>query len=188
MENVNYTKEKVTISIGWANIFGLLLLIPTGIIFGLPYHLIWTLDVQFDLPFWMELLDISWIFILYVLAGVVAHELIHGIFFARYAKNGFQSVTFGVMWKMIAPYCHCKEPLTVRQYVIGAMMPTIILGFLPAILAIIIGNAGLLAFGIFFTIAGCGDILMIYALRKEKEDTLVEDHPSEAGFYVYRTN
>jgi hypothetical protein len=93
---------------------------------------------------------------------------------------------FGVLWKTLNPYCHCQEPLRVRQYIIGAITPAIILGFIPSILAIVIGNLELLLFGMFFTMAALGDFLIINLLRKENKSDLVQDHPSEAGCYIYR--
>jgi hypothetical protein len=185
MENKEkYKKEKMTINVYWANIVGVLIFIPTILIFGLPFYFMWKSEFQLE-----NFLPSVWSALIVVLAlilGIIAHELIHGIMWARFAKNGFKSIKFGIMWKMITPYCHCKEPLKVSHYVIGAIMPAILLGFIPAILAVIIGNSGLLFLGIFFTVAACGDFLVKYSLRKESKDTLVEDHPSEVGFYVYR--
>ena len=185
MENEEkYKKEKMTINMYWANIFGILLFIPTILIFGLPFYFMWKSEFQLEnfLPSaWSSLIGF-----LALILGIIAHELIHGIMWAKFAKNGFKSIKFGIMWKMITPYCHCKEPLKVSHYLIGSIMPAIILGFIPAILAIIIGNLGLLIFGIIFIVAACGDFLVIYSLRKESKETLVEDHPSEVGFYVYR--
>lgn len=125
------------------------------------------------------------VFILFVL-GIVVHELIHGITWVRFAKNGFKSIKFGILWKMLTPYCHCMEPLKVRQYRIGAITPAIFLCFIPSIITLIVGNLGLLIFGIFFTMAAAGDFLVIQMISKEKRDDLVEDHPSEAGCYIYR--
>ena len=121
-----------------------------------------------------------------IMLGIVIHELIHGITWACFAKDGYKSIKFGVLWKMLTPYCPCKEPLNVRQYIIGAFTPAIILGFMPSLIAIIVGNLGLLIFGIFFTMAAGGDFLIINLIRKENKDDLVQDHPSEAGCYIYR--
>jgi len=189
MENEEkYKKEKVNIDLYWANVFAIILLIPTVIIYGLPYYLIWKDTIHFkdfSLPHFFES---SWVFIIAMIIGIIAHELIHGAVWAVFAKNGFKSIKFGIIWKMITPYCHCKEPLKVRQYALGAIMPAIILGFIPAIWAIIMGNIGLLILGMFFTVAAGGDFLIIHALRKEKKDTLIEDHPSEVGYFAYRLN
>jgi hypothetical protein len=67
-------------------------------------------------------------------------------------------------------------------------MPAVILGFIPALAGIITGLMGLLSFGMFFTLTSVGDFLIIYTLRREKADDYVQDHPSEAGCYVYRAN
>ena len=187
MENQeNYKKEKVTVDIVWANIFGIILLIPIVLIFGLPYYLLWMSKNPFS-DFTMNAFVINGgILFIAMILGIVAHELIHGLTWSIFAGNGFKSIKFGVLWKMITPYCHCKEPLRVDHYITGAIMPAIILGLIPAIAAIFIGNFILLLFGMFFTLAASGDFLIIHALRKVKKDAYVEDHPSEAGCYVYR--
>ena len=189
MENEEkYKKEKVTINVYWANIFVILLLIPTILIFGVPYYLIWKNEILFQVKdifiryhVWSALITF-----LVLIFGIIAHELIHGIVWAKFTKNGFKSIKFGIMWKMITPYCHCKEPLKIQQCMLGAIMPAIILGFIPAILSIVVGNIALLAFGIIFIVSAGGDFCVIYTLRNEKKDTLIEDHPSEVGYYVYR--
>jgi hypothetical protein len=121
-----------------------------------------------------------------LLGGIILHELIHGLVWARFAKNGFKSIRFGVMWKMLTPYCHCKEPLKIKHYIIGASMPGILLGIIPSSIALFNGNFSLLLFGILFTVSACGDLLIIHLLRKEKMDDLALDHPSEVGCFVYR--
>ena len=63
-------------------------------------------------------------------------------------------------------------------------MPCIVLGVLPAIVALFIGSLPLLAWGIFFIAAAAGDIWMTWLLTKEDRHSLVLDHPSEAGFYI----
>ena len=179
----NYKKEKITISLLWANVFGFLLLIPVTLAYALPFYWIWGNEMQFsELSY--SLLDNLWIALLCFILGIVTHELIHGVVFAKYAKNGFKSIKFGIM--KMHPYCHCKEPLKVNQFIAGVLMPAIILGMIPAILAIILGNTELILFGIVFTVSGAGDFLFAYALRNEKGYYFVEDHPSETAFYIYR--
>lgn len=189
----NYRKEKLTIDLVWANVFGFLLMIPITLIFGLPYYFIWGKDLNIEhlksiinsiTPGIISGIGLT-LFIISLL-GIITHELIHGITWSRFTLNGFKSMKFGVLWKMLTPYCHCKEPLKVKHYIIGAIMPAIILGFIPAIVAVVIGNLGLLVFGIFFTIAACGDFLIINLIRKENMNSWVQDHPSEAGCFVYR--
>lgn len=185
----NYKKEKLTIDLKWANKFGILLLIPIGLIFGLPFYLIWKpqLDIKQYLDSAPQEAGLGFLLIFGILImGILLHELIHGITWAKFAKKGFKSIKFGVLWKMLTPYCHCMETLNVRQYIIGAITPAIIMGIIPTVIAIVIGNLGLLIFGMFFTMAAGGDFLIINLIRKESSSDLVQDHPSEAGCFIYR--
>ncbi|QIH35635.1 DUF3267 domain-containing protein [Sphingobacterium sp. DR205] len=124
--------------------------------------------------------------VLVVVIGVVVHELIHGITWSCYIKNGFRSIKFGVLMKMLTPYCHCKEPLRVKQYIIGALMPSIILGIIPIIYAWFSGNTNILLFAIFFTASAAGDFMIVQLIWREDMRSLVLDHPSEAGCFIYK--
>ena len=186
----DYHKEQLTIDLVKANVFAILLMVPTVFIFGLPYFLIWGLGFNLsDIRSLTKILSPESIglgILLVFTIGIVLHELIHGIVWSRFTSNGFKSIRFGVLWKMLTPYCHCKEPLKVKEYIIGALMPAIVLGFIPGIIAIIIGNFGLLIFGIIFTTAAGGDFMIINLLKNEDKDDYVQDHPSEAGCFIYR--
>ncbi|MDR0363850.1 MAG: hypothetical protein LBH92_02370 [Bacteroidales bacterium] len=72
-----------------------------------------------------------------------------------------------------------------KANIFGIIMPAVVLGFIPATTGIIADNIWALLFGIFFTLATYGD-MMIFVLRREKNDTLVQDHPSKTGCFVYR--
>ena len=64
------------------------------------------------------------------------------------------------------------------------MMPCIVLGIIPAIVALCIGSLLLVVWGIFFISAAAGDIWIVWLLTKEKPGSTVLDHPSEAGFFI----
>ncbi len=188
-----YRKERVTINIVRANLFGTLILIPIAVMYGLAYYWKWNNGFSLEVVriFVSDVtpkaiaIGTATFFLVFVLGSLV-HELIHGVTWARYAKKGFKSIQFGMLWEMFTPYCHCNEPLLKKHYILGAVMPAIILGLIPAVISIILGNSKLLLFGIIFTMTACGDFLVICKLGKENEDSLVQDHPSELGFYIYR--
>jgi len=190
----NYKQEKLTINMVWANIFGILIIIPIAIVFGLPYYLIWGFELT--LPHFKEMIPRfsseyavgigAALFFSVLIGGIILHELIHGLTWARYTEKGFKSIKFGVLWSMLTPYCHCKEPLSVKHYIMGAITPALFLGFVPSLLSITTGNFGLLVFGMFFTMVAAGDFMIINLLRKEKMDSFVQDHPSEPGCFIYR--
>jgi hypothetical protein len=189
MENLkNYKKENLTIDIVWANLFGFLMLTPVVFVYGIPFYFIW--HHQYPVDRIGAYMDNIWVNMLpavpVILAGIIMKELIHGITWSFYTKHGSTSIRYGVRWKMLTPYCHCKEPLKVKHYVLGAIMPGLLVGVLPAIFALIKGNLPLLIFAIFFTVAAAGDFLMVHLLRKEDRESWVQDHPSEMGCYLYR--
>ncbi len=185
-EQDDLSEEKLTIDLAQANVISLLILIPIIILFGLPYYLIW--GDGFDIISISNILLGGVSVFVFIILGVVFHELIHGIVWSFFAKKGFGSIKFGVIWKMLTPYCHCKEPLKIKHYIMGAIAPAIILGIAPSLYAILKGDLGLLMFGMFFTMAAAGDFLIINLIRKENSSTFVQDHPSEAGCYVYRNS
>jgi hypothetical protein len=190
----NYNKETLTIDLAKANVYGLFGMIPIILIYTIPFYLIWKekLTVLNLKNYFKEFnssgnpLAFSGSIIIVMILGIILHELIHGITWAKYASKGFKSIKFGILWKMLTPYCHCKEPLKVKEYILGAIMPAIVLGLIPALYAILSGNVLLLVFGIFFTTAAIGDFMIINLLRKENMNSLVLDHPSEAGCFIYR--
>lgn len=194
MEQQNYIKEKLTFDLIKLNFYGVLAFVPIIILYVVPYYLIWNQEISIDrfkkVVAENELLEnifsYSFSLLFIMILGIVAHELIHGITFSFFTKRGFKSIKFGIVWKMLTPYCHCKEPLLVKHYIIGGIMPAIILGFLPFIYSLITGNLLWLVFAIFFTAAAIGDFYIIFILRNENKNSMVLDHPSEVGCFIYR--
>lgn len=172
-----YVAEKRTISLLWANLFSLVLLVLLLLAGFFLMHLFWP-SVDFNLGSGGMLLLLVVFFV-----GIVVHELIHGLTWMMATRKGFSHLSFGVI--MMSPYCHIDVPMPKRQYVAGALMPLLLLGVLPAMAALAVGNYFLLVVGIIFITAAAGDIMIVWAIRKEPATALVYDHPSEAGCYVY---
>ena len=137
LEKEGYKTHDLTTSVVKANVMAIVISLPLIAIFSLMYvrvnktsvpDIFWT-AINFDSVSSL-LLYVAAIFIL-----TVIHELIHGIFRAMCAKNGWKSISFGFIAKYVTPYCSCNEALTKFGYIVGAMMPTVILGFIPAIVA-----------------------------------------------------
>ena len=182
MDEKEVKGRKVTVDIVKANVFAVAVLVVSAIVFFVPFTLIWAGRKSAD-----ELVGgtLEWgVSFVLLIVGIVVHELIHGVTWACYAKSGWRSISFGVMWKLLTPYCHCNEPMCARGYIIGAMMPCVVLGIVPAVIALCIGSLPLLMWGVIFIAAAGGDIWMSWLLTKEAPNCLVLDHPSEAGFYV----
>lgn len=113
----------------------------------------------------------------------IIHELIHAFFFGIYAQGGFKTIKFGINWKAMAPYCHCNEPIKVKNYRIAILMPTVFLGFIPLIIGFIVGEINIVAVSTFMIIGGIGDFIALWMLKDFKKDTIVLDHPNKMGFF-----
>lgn len=188
----NYTEKKLTIDLKKANIYSLKILLYSCVVFLIPYVFLWQYQFSFEhLSSTFKRLIEKYTFLsgfiplFFIVLGIVLHELIHGLTFLPFCKNGFKSIKFGFMKQYLTPYCHCKEPLKLKYYRIGVIMPAIILGFLPSVWAIVTGNFYLLCFGIFFIMGAAGDFMILMILKNENPEDLVLDHPSEAGCFVY---
>jgi hypothetical protein len=177
IDKQNPTTEEYTMGLGKVNLIAVLMMIPLTALIVCPFILIWDYET---LKIGKEIFNDN--ILLYFVGGIVIHELLHGLTWGCFASKGLKSIKFGVKWKYLTPYCHCKEPLKVKHYRIGGAMPLIIMGIIPSIIGIIIGHGGVLTFGIFFTWTAGGDIIALYMLRKLDDEVYISDHPSKMGF------
>lgn len=116
-----------------------------------------------------------------LLAGIVAHELLHLAAWQIVAKPPRGSVRLGFHWKSITPYVHCSTPMTARAYSVGAATPGILLGVIPMIVGLVTGSGGWMCFGVLLTIAAGGDALILWLLQGVAGDRQVLDHPTRPG-------
>ncbi len=170
-------KRDISVSMTQANIIVLFIGIPVAIL----------QFILFEYLHPAENLELTWNFLLFlavVFTGIILHEFIHGITWMGFGRKPFSAIKFGFQWKTLTPYAHLKEPVDVNSYRIGAFMPGLIVGIIPFILSLILGNGNLLWFSIIHTTAAGGDWLILWTLRNVNSKALVEDHPSRAGCYV----
>jgi len=197
-ENENYEQETIPVNMGFVQLFSIIIFIVYGWVFLLLFNLIG------DISFWSSLrveqdtifganvfINMSFLFILIPILLFLAHELIHGIFGALYSENGFKSIKFGVMGLkgMFSPYCHCREVVKVWQFYMIALMPTIILGIIPSIIALIFGWSHLLLISILMTAAGAGDIFYAIKMLKYNKDDYLYELPNDQnllGLIIYK--
>jgi hypothetical protein len=186
MEQNGYAARMMTVSVLKANILAFVVMLPFAIVFALIFRLAnRTVDFSFllDSP-----ILFMWGFIALLVVFVVVHELIHGLTWGIFAKSHFNSIEFGVIWNMLTPYCTCSEPLNKRQYLLGAAMPTVILGFVLALIAAARGSIFLLCVAEVMIFSGGGDFLIILKMllyRSNGKDAVFYDHPTECGFVVF---
>jgi hypothetical protein len=164
------TPQQVNKSIGWLS---LLVLTGTAVL----YWLLWGLTIHFT---WDDL----GLFLVITLVLVVVHELLHAVGFLLFARVHWTQIKFGVLWKALMPYAHCKVPVPIRAYRLAIALPIVILGIIPTVIGLAIGSALLTLYGAFMTAAGLGDVLILWVLRPHREGW-VQDHPSKVGCELF---
>ncbi|MFD2514855.1 DUF3267 domain-containing protein [Pontibacter locisalis] len=190
----NYHRKELTMTAGQANMYALSFIVPILLLYIPAYILVW--PEQFTL-FQLKSLFANYkawilfspaILLVVFVFGAIVHEMLHGFTWAIFCKNGTKSIRYGVYWHLLTPYCHCKEVLPIRAYMLGGIMPGFVMGFLPALAGLLAGNLLLFLFGLFFSMAASGDLLVLWMLRHQKKEDLVQDHPEKIGCYVYVKN
>ena len=135
---------------------------------------------------WLTFGQDFFLFIIFTFLGIAFHELIHGLTWALFVRERLGAIKFGVLWKYLTPYCHCKGHLRVKHYIAGAIMPAVILGITPTLWAFITGSIMVFFLGVYFIVSASGDFLIIYLLRNEHHNSYVKDHESLPGCIVYK--
>lgn len=185
MEQLGYQKKDFTIGVVLANILAVIIMLPFVIAVGWLYYMVNPADSgEFSLTG-----SIIWFLIFFLL--IVLHEVIHGLTWGLFAKNHLNSISFGIIWKFLTPYCTCSEPLKKWQYALGGAMPTLILGFILSIVAVIFKRFEMLMMSELMILAGGGDffiLLKMFLYRPHNKEVLYYDHPYECGFVVFEKN
>lgn len=176
------SKQDLSISLKKANVYGVLLMMPLGVVLAVPYIALWGVDAFGSA--WSAALDHGFLALAVLINGIVVHELIHGLSWMFFGKKPRSAITYGFQLKTLTPYAHCKEPMGARAYRLGAAMPGVILGVVPWLIGTLIEDSLLLIFGFIFTIAALGDAMILWLLRSVEPHARVIDHPTRAGCYV----
>ena len=124
------------------------------------------------------------IFIGVTFVSIAVHELVHALTAVWYGRIPWQTVKFGVDWKTMTPYFHNPLPMKARHYRVVVVMPLLVMGLLPYAIALLTDNLWLLVFGVFFTVAAAGDLMILWLMRHLSPDEQVQDHPTKVGLMV----
>lgn len=167
-----------------ANIIAFAMLLPIAIICIVPFVLVWSWQSFFEGFTFLRSHQV--LLLLILILGILLHEGLHGLTWGLFAKGHLKSIRYGIKWAYFTPFCHCNEPLKRNHYLLGGIMPGLVLGWFPVIVAWILGIGWLLLLGIFFIGAAGGDLMVLFKLIKVDKKHLIQDHPKEIGFLILR--
>lgn len=180
MTNSNQESTKTDVSIsGWAaNIIALIFMPVIGLLVLIPYWLIWG-----EIPVLNQINSLGQgvVVLVSIVVSVVIHEGLHGLGFVQFGKLPWSAVEFGFHWKAFAPYAHCESEMTARAYRGSVFLPGLILGILPSLAGLIIGNGWVVAYGVLMLMAAGGDFIILWVIRAVPATAIVVDHPSRPG-------
>ena len=94
--------------------------------------------------------------------SIPIHELIHGITCAYVSDNNYKTIHYGVNFKKFYAYCRYTRIMDRNANIYTSVMPGIVLGVIPAIIAILIGNPPVCAFAILSLAGASKDIKDCY--------------------------
>ncbi|MCB9425605.1 MAG: DUF3267 domain-containing protein [Flavobacteriales bacterium] len=181
-------KKDLTISLTKVNFLGMAIMIPIYLMMTTVFGYLWDADMLFKYPH--GLFDYykpinGYLVAAIVLGSIVVHELIHGLTWAYLTGKGMKAIKFGVKWSMLTPYCHCTEPMLIKHYKIGGLMPGVVLGVIPFTISLITGDISTFFFSLFNTTGAVGDFMMLYVMRGQKNTDYAQDSSEIIGCYVY---
>lgn len=182
MAEAGYEKTDLTVGIVFANAASIFLMLPFAAALWVCYVLV-NPSGRVDLS-----LGGALVFLVLLLLLTVVHEGIHGLTLGAFAKGHLRSISFGVIWTYLTPYCTCAEPLKRWQYVVGTAMPTLILGFGLGAAAVGLGQPMLFLLSVIMLFGGGGDALIILKVlfhRSGGRNAVYCDHPYDCGVVVF---
>lgn len=179
-----YKRTDLTVGVVKANVISLFVMLPFIAASFLAFYFA-NRSAEIDTSFTM----LGYFgFLIGIIVLAVVHELIHGLTWGAFAEGHFKSIRFGVIWKMLTPYCACLKPLRKWQYVLGSAMPTVIIGIGLTAAAAAAGSCGLELLAVVLIAGGGGDLLIIIkalGYKSQGGDVLLYDHPYECGVVAF---
>jgi len=177
-----YTRTDLTISIMKANTTGALTTLPIAGIFIILF-------IAFRDRFTINSDTLEFIlFPVFTIIGILIHEGLHGLTWGLLSGKRFKDIEFGLIVKDLTPYCYCQTSLSRFKYLLGLLMPLLIVGLTLTTVSLIIGNFLLFITGIVMIFGTSGDVLIALIILKNKptkRHVLYCDHPIECGVVMY---
>ena len=162
---------KFELSMLWANIVSIVLLIVGTIIAFITYGAIYDPNTTMVIALF-EL-------VIYL----IMHEILHGLAFSCFCKNK-NNVKYGAMLEKGVLYAMCQERIPKKGAYISLLTPTVVLTGIILIIAYVFRVDDLVFLGVFNLAGAAGDILMTLFLTKLPKDVQYIDYDNVIGFYL----
>lgn len=177
-----YEEHQETISVLKANVMAFVTAGP----FAVVQFMIWILAGKGGEGFFgIREMAVFWVSFL---ALIFVHELLHGLGWVKWTRKKWQSIYLGMMWDSLTPYCHCKEPLNPKHYLMGGLTPFLVLGIGMFLAGLFVENHVIFLLGVLNTLSAGGDTTiacMLFRYLKYRDNCYILDHPTDCGFVAF---
>lgn len=181
-ESEGYVISEHTISVLTANLMTFVVALPIVIICGAIYFNVHKLFGSGSVEIYIKSKNLIFMIFL-IIAFCFIHEFLHGITWSWFCKDK-KSISYGIMWKEITPYCCCTEALTFKSYILGGLMPFLVIGIGLFLVSLMLGNLVIFLVSIFNIIGASGDLTIALMLLKHRKSVII-DHPTKCGFVTF---
>lgn len=177
IKRVNLQKDK-KLAI-FINVGALIIMIALFIIGNIiaPFHF----ETFMEPKNLLTLMAILFVVLLAIIAYMVTHELVHGIFFKKYsgkkAKYGFTG---------LYAYAGSEAYFSKRQYLIIGLAPVVLLGLIILLFNILFPEKWFWAIYVIQIVnlsGAAGDIYMAWLMSRLNEDVLIKDEGISMSIY-----
>ncbi len=157
-----------------------------SLVYGIPFAAVYIVIYCFFNSFLPE-----FSFTVFILMAVLLfittplHEFLHGLGWSIFTKNGFKNIYIYLPLGISDACCHCTEPLNYKHYIIGNIMPIIVLSIIPAFISFLTEIPVIFYFSL-FNAFGCGSDVSNTLLAYKNRDKLILDYPTDCGFTAYK--
>lgn len=175
-----YKRKDQIISGAYTNVVGSLLPLPIVILFCVLFYL--------KNGSFLFLFSLNYSYFIFIIILVVTHELLHGFTWAMFTESKFKSIEFGFKIKSLCPYCTCGEQLIKWQYILGVIMPCLVIGVIPAVIAVVCNSIYWFWVALLMIVASGGDLIVtikVLAYKTNSRNVIFMDHPTDIGFIVF---
>lgn len=149
----------------------------------IPYQLRWRLFAP-RLPAGQEVIALLGLLVL-LMAGLLVHEGVHLAGYRLFGRVPARVARFSFGRAALMPQVSCDQPVRAADFRRILLLPALVLGLLPGLIAVIAGQWALLIWSVWMLVAAAGDFAALWAMRGVPEDALVQAHPRRAGCLIY---
>lgn len=175
------TDLDASLPVGRANAIATLLFPVAVAPFVVPFYVVWG---GAALESGLDAFVRPAVFLASVLLGTVVHEWLHGLGFAIFGGVPWSAISFGMHWRHLVPFAHCRVAVPVAVYRRACALPGVALGLLPGLVGLALGAGGLVLWAALMFGGAMGDALALWAIRRLPRYARVLDHPSRLGCLV----